>query len=82
MVHFQAVLLCELELNFTSLVMNDFAELKDTVSVWICKKCIWKVCILQIHNPKFYLVLFFSFHIVLTNFLISFQTFMARAAEM
>ena len=38
MVHFQAVLLCELELNFTNLVMNDFARHKDSVSVWICKK--------------------------------------------
>ena len=35
-----------------------------------------------IESPKFYLVLFFRFHIVLTNFLISFQAFMAHAAEM
>jgi hypothetical protein len=33
-------------------------------------------------NPKVYLVLFFSFYIVMTNFLISFQAFMAGAAEM
>jgi len=52
MVNFQAVLLCELELNFTNLVMNDFARHKDPVSVWICEKWIWKVCILQIHRQS------------------------------
>jgi len=50
MVELEEVLLCELELVFTKLVMNEFARYKDPVSVWICKKCIWKVCILQIHR--------------------------------
>jgi hypothetical protein len=33
MVHVQAVLFCELEFNFTKLVVNDFANHKEPLSM-------------------------------------------------